>query len=51
MHVDVSRAYFHSKAHWPVLVRLPADDRTRKDEGKIGLLKKNMYGTSDAASN
>ena len=51
MHVDVSRAYFHSKAQRPVLVRLPADDRTGKDEGKIGPLKKNVYGTRDAASN
>ena len=45
MHVDVSRAYFHNaKAQRPVLVKLPA-------EGEIGLLKKNMYGTRDAASN
>ena len=35
MHVDASRAYFDAKAHKPVLVRLPAEDRSGKDEGKI----------------
>ena len=51
MHVDVSRAYFHAKAQRPVLVNLPAGDCSGRDEGKIGLLKKSMYGTRDAASN
>ena len=26
MHIDVSRAYFHAKAHRPVLIRLPVED-------------------------
>ena len=26
MHVDVSRAYFHTKAQRPVLVKLPAEN-------------------------
>ena len=51
MHVDVSRAYFHAKAQRPVLARLPAEDCSGKDKGKIGFLKKSMYGTRDAASN
>ena len=51
MHVDVSRAYFHAKARRPVLVNLPAEHCSGKDEGKIGLLKKSMGGTRDAASN
>ena len=51
MHVDVPRAYFHAKAQRPVLVKLPAEDCSGKHEGKIGLLKKSMYGTRDAASN
>ena len=34
MHVDVSRANFHSKAQRPVLVKLPAEDCSGKDEGK-----------------
>ena len=51
MHIDVSRAYFHAKAQRPVLIRLPAEDRMGTDAGKIGLMKKSMYGTRDAASN
>ena len=51
MHVDVSLVYFHAKAQTPVLVKLPAGDCSGEDKGKIGLLKKSMYGTRDAASN
>ena len=51
MHIDVSRAYFHAKAQRPVLIRLPAEDRMGTDKGKVGLMKKSMYGTRDAASN
>ena len=50
MHVDVSRAYFHAKAQRPVLVKMPAEVCSGKDRRKIGLVKKNMYGTRDAAS-
>ena len=31
-------------------MKLPAEDCSGKDEGKIGLLKKGMYGARDAAS-
>ena len=51
MHIDVSRAYFHAKAQRPVLIRLPVEDRTGIDAGKVGLMKKSMYGTRDAVSN
>ena len=51
MHVHVSCAYFHAKAQRPVLVKLAAEDCSEKDQGKIGLLTKSMYGTRDAASN
>ena len=51
MHMDVSRAYFHAEAQRPVLIRLPLEDRMGTDTGKVGLMKKNMYGTRDAASN
>ena len=51
MHVDISRAHFHAKARRPVLVKLPAEECSGKDEGKVGLLKKSMCGTRDAASN
>ena len=51
MHIDVSRVYFHAKAQRPVLIRLPVEDRMGTDAGKVGLMKKSMYGTRDAASN
>ena len=51
MHVDVSCAYCHAKPQELVLEKLPAEGCSGKEEGKIGLLKKSMYGTSDAASN
>ena len=51
MHVDVSRAYFYAKAQRLVLVKLPEGDCSGKDNGKIGLFKKSMYGIRDAASN
>ena len=51
MHIDVSRAYFHAKAQRSVLIRLPVEDRMGTDAGKVGLMKKSMYGTRDAASN
>ena len=46
-HVAVSRAYFHAKAQRTVLVKLLAEDCSGKDDGKVGLLKKSMYGTRD----
>ena len=51
MHIDVSRAYFHAKAQRAVLIRLPVEDRMSTDAGEVGLVKKSMYGTRDAASN
>ena len=53
MHVDVSRAYCHAKAQNLVQVKCPAADCSGKDNGKIGLLKKSMYGygTGDVAGN
>ena len=50
MHI-VSRACFHAKAQRPVLVRLPVEDRMGTDAGKVGLMKKSIYGTRYAASN
>ena len=43
--------HFHGKAQRHVPVKLPVEDWSGKDKGKIGLLKKSMYGTRDAASN
>ena len=45
LHERVSCAYFHAETHKSVLVKLPAEDCSGKDVGKIGLLKKSMYGT------
>ena len=39
------------KGQRPVLIRLPVEDRMGTDAGKVGLMKKSMYGTRDAASN
>ena len=49
LHEGVSCAYFHAETQRSVLVKLPAEDCSGKDVGKIGLLKKSMYGTRDAA--
>ena len=51
MHLVESRAYFRAKAQRPVPVRLPTKHRVGADVGKIGVLKKSMYDTRDAASN
>ena len=46
----MSRAYFRAEAPRPVLVRLLAEV-TKNDAGEVGMLKKSMYDTRDAASN
>ena len=51
IHLDVSRAHFLARAQRPVLIRLPVEDRMGTDAGKVGLMKKSMYGTRVAASN
>ena len=50
MQIDVSRAYFHAKGQRPVLIRLPVEDRMGTNAGIVGLMKKSMYRTRDAAS-
>ena len=51
IYIDVSRAYFHGKAPRPVLIRLSVEERMGTDADKVGLMKKSIYGTRDAASN
>ena len=51
MHIDVSRAHFHAKAQCFVLIRLPVEDRMGSDAGKVGLMKKNMYGMRNVVRN
>ena len=43
MHIDVSRAYVHTKAQRLVLVKLPEEDCSGKDTGIIGFLEKSMH--------
>eukprot|EP00974_Lingulodinium_polyedra_P004565 429083-Lingulodinium_polyedra.AAC.1 len=51
LHVDVSRAYFHADVDRPVLIELPIEDYEDGDEYRVGVLRKSMYGTRDAALN
>ena len=43
-HYDISRAHFQGTAQ-----RLPAEDRQKYGEDKVGRLVKSMYGTQDAS--
>ena len=45
--LDVSRAHFHPPAEREVYIDLPAEDA---EPGMVGLLKKTIYGTRDAAA-
>ena len=48
-HYDISRAHFQGTAQRLNYIRLPADDRQKYDEDKVGRLVKNMHGTQDAS--
>ena len=48
-HYDISRAHFHSTAQSVIHIRLPAEDRQKYGEDKVGRLIKSMYGTQDAS--
>ena len=43
----VSRAHFHPPALREVYIKLPDEDA---EPGKVGILRKTMYGTRDAAA-
>ena len=50
--VDVSRAYFNAEARRPIFIKIPSEDFVAgQDEGKLGRLRKCLYGTRDAAQN
>ena len=36
---------FYAKAQRPVLVGLPHEDKGKHDGGKVGLLRRSMFGT------
>ena len=45
---DVKKAYFFADATRKIYIELPPEDH---EPGKVGLLKKSLYGTRDAALN
>ena len=46
---DISRAHFQGTAQRLIYIRLPAEDRQKYGEDKVGRLIKSMYGTQDAS--
>ena len=48
-HYDISRAHFQGTAQRLVHIKLPAEDRQKYGEDKVGGLVKIMYGTQDAS--
>ena len=47
-HYDISRAHFQETALRFIYIRLPAEDRQKYGEDKVGRKVKSMYGTQDA---
>ena len=48
-HYDISRAQFQGTAQRLIYIKLPAEDRQKYGEDKVGRLGKSMYGTQDAS--
>ena len=48
-HFDISRAHFQGTAQRLIYIRLPAEDRQKYGEDKVGRFVKSMYGTQDAS--
>ena len=48
-HYDISRAHFLGTAYRLIYMKLPAGDRQKYGEDKVGRLVKSMYGTQDAS--
>ena len=48
MFLDISRAYYHSKARRRIFIKLPPEDA---EDGMCGLMLKSLQGTRDAAQN
>ena len=46
---DISRAYFQGTMERLIYIRLPARDRLKCHEDKVGRWVKSMYGTQDAS--
>ena len=45
---DISGAHFQGKAQRLIYINLPAEDRQKYGEDKVGRWVKSMYGTQDA---
>ena len=48
-HHDISRAHFQGTAQRLIYIKLPAEDRLKYGEDKVGRLIESMYGTQDAS--
>ena len=48
-HHDISRAHFQGTAQRLIYIRLPAEDRPKYGEDKVGRWIKSMYGTQNAS--
>ena len=48
-HYDISRAHFQGTAQRLIHLRLPAEDRQKNGEDKVGTLVRSMYVTHDAS--
>ena len=48
-HYDISRAQFQRTAQRLIYIKLPAEDRQKYGENKVGRLIKSMYGTQHAS--
>ena len=48
-HYDISGAHFQGTAQRLIYIKLPAEDRQKFCEDKVGRLIKSMYGTQDAS--
>ena len=48
-HYDISRAHFQGTAQTLIYIQLPAEDRQKYGEDKVGRFVRSMYGTQDAS--
>ena len=48
-HYDINRAHFQGTVQRLIYIRLPAEDRQKDGQDKVGRLVKSMCGTQDAS--
>ena len=49
--LDVKKAYFYAPSKRRVFIEIPWEDRVDGKGDVVGLLKRSLYGTRDAAAN